>query len=245
MCFDPVTLTALALSAGGQYLSSREETKNQNRMMDAKNAAYVENMAQQHRYQDEAGAAFNHNVQQQGTEQFDQRAAKAADDVKQAFAKIDTQPEYNNTGAPASTPQNVVIAQKAADDKYGARTDRNLNGQAALAGYGGAMFDQDLARSQFARLFGNTQSAAQGKLNLLPIEMSAAANNANKAPSLFPTLLKGAGMGLGMYGAANGITSFGDKVVQGPVPFGTYGPGAPTVQPGLFSSVRNTFGGLY
>lgn len=250
MCLDPVSMTAMALAAGGQYLQSREAAKNQNRMTEAKNAAYVDNMNAQHRYQDEAGAAFNHSVEQQGREQFDQQAQKASDQVKQAFADIRTQPDYNTlTAMPGSTPKNVVIAQKDADSKYGAQTERDVNNQAALSGYGGALFNQGLDRSEFARLFGNTQSAAQGKLNLLPIEMSAAANNANKAPSLFPTLLKGAGMALGMYGAANGITSFGDKVVEGPVAAGAYGPGLPTTSPGLFTrvgtSARNTFGGLY
>lgn len=250
MCLDPVTLTALALSAGGQYLQTREANKNQNRITDAKNAAYVENMNQQHRYQDEAGAAFNHSVEKQGRDNFDQQAQTEADRVKQAFADIRTQPDYNtSTAMPGSTPKNVVIAQKAADDKASAQTDRDVNNLAALTGYQGALFNQGLDRSEFARLFGNTQSAAQGKLNLLPIEMSAAANNANKAPSLFPTLLKGAGMALGMYGAANGVTSFGDKVVEGPVAAGAYGPGLPTTSPGLFTrigtSAKNTFGGLY
>lgn len=250
MCLDPVSLTAMALAAGGQYLQSREAAQNQNRITDAKNAAYEANMLQQRKYQDEAGAAFNHSVDQQGRDSFDQQAQSAADEVKQAFSGIRTQqPEYNNTGMPTSTPKNVVIAQKAANDKADSETNRNVDNLSALTGAQGALFKQGLDRSEFARLFGNTQDAAAGKMRLLPIEMSAAANNANKAPSLFPTLLKGAGMALGMYGAANGVTSFGDKVVEGPIPMGAYGPGLPTTQPGLFTkigtSARNTFGGLY
>lgn len=244
MC-DPVSATALLLSAGGTYLESREATKNQNRMTDAKNAAYQTGMIEQRKFQDEAGAAFNHNVQKQGREQFDQEAANEGDRIRQAFSEIRTQPEYNNTGMAASTPKNVVIAQKAANDKVDAETTRDLNNQATLAGYGGALFNQGMNQNQFARLFGNTQNAAQGKMQLLPLEMSAAANNASKSPSLFPTLMKGAGMAMGMYGAANGITSFGDKMVQGPLPLNGIGPGAPISQPGLFTKIKSIPGNFY
>ncbi len=242
MC-DPVSAAALALSAGGEFLSSREEAQNQQRMADAKTNAYRTSMTKQHQFQDEAGTAFNHNVDQQGAAQFDQNATKTANDVKQAFANIDVPRDYNTMSDLSSTPQNVVIAQKAADDKYGARSTRDLNGQAALSGYGGAMFNQDLARSNFARLFGNTQDAASGQTRLLPIEISAAANNANKAPSIFPTLLKGAGMALGLYGAANGIGTFGDttEAVDNPALRMTQ----LQTKPGLFSKIGSAFGGFY
>jgi hypothetical protein len=143
----------------------------------------------------------------------------------------------------------VVIARKAASDEAAAKTNRDLEGMAGLSGYTGAGFNQDMSRNQFARLFGNLQDKASRYSNLIPLEVNAAGNNASKSPSLFPTLLKGAGMAMGMYGAANGITSFGDKIVPGAMPAGVYGPGVPTVQPGLFTNLKQlpskAFGGLY
>lgn len=244
MCLDPVSLTAMALAAGGSYLQSQDQVKNQNRMTKAKEDAYATGMLKQRQFQDESGAAFNHSVQQQGRESFDQQANDTADQVKQAFSGIQTQPDYN-VALPGSTPKNVVIARQDAQSKKDAQTDRDLNNLAGLSGYQGALFNQGLDRNEFARLFGNIQDKASGQTRILPLEMSAAANNASKAPSLFPTLLKGAGMALGMYGAANGITSFGDKVVEGPMAPGVFGPGVPTNQPGLFTKLKTSAGSLY
>ncbi len=250
MCLDPVSLTAMALAAGGQYMQTREANQNANRMTEAKNAAYQTDMNRQAQYADEASAAFNHNIQNQGRESFDQQAAKTADATKQAFTRVQTpEMDYNDMGALASTPNNVIQAMKDKTAEADAKTTRDLNNNAALQGYGGALFDQNLNRNDFARMFGNMQDKASRDAALIPLDLSAAANNANKAPSLFPTLLKGAGMALGMYGAANGITSFGDKMVPGAMPPGVYGPGVPTMQPGLFSTLKTsaakTFGGLY
>lgn len=243
MC-NPVTATSLALSAAGTYMQQREAAKNQNRITDAKNNTYQTEMIKQRQFADETGAAFNHNVENQGREAFDQKAQDTADQVKQAFASVQTQPDYN-IALPGSTPKNVVISRQNEQAKKDAQTERDVNNNATLQGYGGAMFSQGLDRNEFARLFGNTQDEAAGQTRLLPIRLQAAANNASKAPSLFPTLLKGAGMALGMYGAANGITSFGDKMVEGPVAAGAYGPGLPTYQPGLFTKLKTTAGSLY
>ena len=248
MC-DPVTATALALSAGGTFLETREANKNAQRVQNARNAAFQEGMNRQARFADESGAAFNHNITKQGRQAFDEQAAVENERMKQAFARVETQPDYNNTGTLASTPNNVVMAQREAVNKADEKTTRDLNNSAALQGYTGALFNQDMSRNEFARLFGNLQDKASRDSNLLPLEMQAAGNNASKSPSLFPTLLKGAGMAMGMYAGANGITSFGDKIVPGAMPAGVYGPGVPTVQPGLFTNLKQlpskAFGGLY
>lgn len=243
MC-DPVTATALALSAGGTYLETREANKNAKRVQQAKNATFERNMIEQQKFADEAGAAFNHNIDKQGRDQFDEQQQQSQDQFKKAFADVRTQPDYN-TALPPSAAKNVVIARKQAKSKADETTNRDLEGLSGLQGYGGALFNQGLDRNEFGRLFGNINDEALAKNRLLPIELQAAANNAQKGPSLFPTLLKAGGMALGMYGAANGITSFGDKIVEGPVAAGTFGPGAPVTQPGLFSSMKTSFGGLY
>lgn len=237
MC-DPVSATALLLSAGGTYLESRDAAKNQDRITNARNNAYQKEMIKQRAFADQSGAAFNTNIDKQGRESFDEEAAKSADQFKQAFGAIQTQPDYNNTGFSASTPKNVVIAMQNENSKADAKTNRDLEGLSALSGYGGAQFNQDLGRSEFGRLFGNIQDKAARQSALMPLEIEAAGNNASKGPSLFPTLLKGAGTALGFYGAANGISSFGDKLVQGPLPLNGIGPGAPINQPGLFTNLK-------
>jgi len=243
MC-DPVTATALALSAGGTYLQSREAAKNQDRMTDARNNAYEAGMIKQRAFADESGAAFGNNISKQGREQFDQQKDAATAETKKAFNDIRVQPDYNSIGgAPASTPKNVVIARKTASDEAAAKTNRDLEGMAGLSGYTGAGFSQDMSRNNFARLFGNIQDNASHQSALIPIEMNAAANNASKAPSLFPTLMKGAGMAMGMYGAANGINSFGDKVAFGPLQQGKTW--ADMTQPGLFTKIKQIPGNFY
>lgn len=243
MC-DAVTAASLALSAGGSYLQSREAAKNQDRITDARNNAYEAGMIKQRAFADESGAAFNDNISKQGREQFDQQKDQSAQEVKQAFNDIRVQPDYNDIGgAPASTPKNVVIARKAASDEATAKTNRDLEGMAGLSGYTGAGFSQDMSRNNFARLFGNIQDNASRQSALIPLEMSAAANNASKAPSLFPTLLKVGGSAMGMYGAANGITSFGDKVAFGPLNKGQTW--ADMTQPGLFTKIRQIPGNFY
>lgn len=237
----------MLLSAGGTYLQTREANKNADRITDARNNAFQREMIKQRQFSDESGAAFNHSIQKQGRESFDQEAAAEGDRMKQAFANIQTQPDYNNTGMLASTPGNVAAANKEAVNKADEKTSRDLEGLSKLTGYGGAMFRQDTSRNDFARLFGNIQDKAAGQTRLMPLEVEAAGNNASKSPSLFPTLMKGAGMAMGMYGAANGITSFGDKVAMGPLKAGQTW--ADMTTPGLFTNVKQlpgkVFGGLY
>jgi len=249
MC-DPVTATSLALSAAGTYMQSREQAANARRAQNAKNQAFTEGMTRQQRYADEAGASFNQNSDKQGREGFDEKAQQAADQTQQAFNSIKTpETDYNNMGMLSSTPNNVVQANKDAAATADAKTQRDVGNNARLQGYGGALFGQDLDRSQFARLFGNLQDKASRDSALIPLDMQSAATNSQKSGSILPILLKAGGMGMGMYGAANGITSFGDKMVQGPLPATGIGPGAGVMQPGLFTNLKalpsKAFGGLY
>lgn len=244
MC-DPVTATSLALSAGGTYLQQNEEKKNAKRVQNARNNAFETGMIKQRQFADESGAAFNQNIDKQSRAKFDEEAAKESDRMKQAFGSVKTQPDYNKTGMLTSTPKNVVIANQNAMNEVDSETDRDLNNLAGLNSYSGAMFNQGLDRNQFIRLFGNLSDKASRESALIPLDVNAAGNNASKTPSLFPTLLRVGGMGMGLYSAANGITSFGDKVFQGPMPNGSVIPS----QPGLFTSLKTipskVFGGLY
>lgn len=238
MC-DPVAATSLALSAAGTYMQSREQASNAKRAQNAKNQAYSEGMARQRQYADEAGSAFNQNITTQGRSAFDEKAQQAAEQSQQAFNSIKTpEPDYNNMGALPSTPNNVVNAMKDANVVADAKTNRDVANNANLQGYGGAMFGQNLDRNEFARLFGNLQDKASRDSALIPMDMQSAAANSQKSGGILPVLLKAGGMGMGMYGAANGITSFGDKMVQGPLPATGIGPGAGVMQPGLFSNLK-------
>lgn len=247
MC-DPVTATALALSAAGTAMQSREQAANAKRAQNAKNQAFAAGMTRQQQYADEAGASFNQTVSKQGREGFDEQAQQSADQTKQAFNSIKTpELDYNNMGMLTSTPNNVVQSMKEAVNNADSKTQRDVNNNAQVQSYSGAMFGQDLDRSQFARLFGNLQDKASRDSALIPLDMQSAATNSQKAGSIIPILLKTAGMAGGMYASANGITSFGDKLVEGP--FKYMGPGAPVTQPGLFTNMKQipskAFGGLY
>jgi hypothetical protein len=238
MC-DPVTATSLALSAAGTYMQSREQAANAKRAQNAKDQAFSAGMTRQQQYADEAGASFNENLDKQGREGFDEKAQQAAEQTKQAFNSIKTpETDYNNMGTLASTPNNVVKAMRDAAATADAKTNRDVNNNAQLQSYGGAMFGQDLDRSQFARLFGNLQDKASRDSALIPLDMQSAATNSQKKGSIIPILLKTAGMAGGMYASANGITSFGDKMVQGPLPASGIGPGAPVMQQGLFTNLK-------
>jgi len=213
MC-DPVTATALALSAGGSYLQQREADKNAKRVQDAKNNAFEAEQIRQRAFQDEVGAAFGENVNKQGRENFDEQKQVEEDRFKQAFAERRVQPDYN-TGLRTNAPKNVVLARQAESDKASAETDRDVGNLAGLQGYGNALFNQGLDQSQFARLFGNVQDKAYGQTRLLPLRMQSAANNARKSPSLFPTLLKTGGQALS-FASAGGSLDGGNGFV---VPF--------------------------
>lgn len=239
MC-DPVSATALAMSAGGTLLETMEQNKNAKRVQDAKNNAFATGMMRQRQYADESSKAFDTNINKQGSEAFTQQAGKEQTRMKEAFNRIRTD-DPNYAAVPQSTPQNVVIASQNANTKADEKTTRDLNNMSTLRGYEGASFNQDMSRNDFARLFGNLQDKASSDMRLVPLDMQAAGNNAQKGASLFPQLLKYGGMAMGLYGSANGINSFGDKVFQGPMQNGSTIP----VQQGLFSNLKALPGRFY
>lgn len=239
MC-DPVTATGLALSAGGTYLQSREAVKNEDRATAAKNKAFVENMGRNRAFAADAGSIQANNTQKQGRENFDIQRDESADKQVQAFNHVRTAPDYS-VGLGENTPKNVVIARQKASEDAAAKTDRDVANNAALQGYSNALFNSGLDQSNFARLFGGIQDKAGANTRMLPIEMNAAANNSQKAPGLFPTLLKTAGTAATLYGAAGGSFS---NTVPGQMPAGMYGPGKPVTSYGLFMDKKpvNLFG---
>lgn len=241
MC-DPVTLTALGVSAAGSFMQQQEQADNAQRVMDAKNNAYATGMNRQHQYQDNAKRAFNDTMMTQGREAFDTKAQQQSDRMKNAFNSIAT-PDADYNSVPSSTPKNVITAMNTANDRADEKTNRNLGNLASLSSYGNAMFDQGIDRNKFAQLFGNLSDKASRDVRLLPLEMQSAANNAQQGESILPQLLKYGGMALGAYGAANGINSFGDTVTQGPLmPGQTW---ADMTSQGLFSKLGNSFGSWY
>lgn len=231
MC-DPVTATAMALSAGGSFLEQREANTNAKRMANARDQTYQANVIKQNRYADESGQAFADNTQSQGRESFDERINQETDRINKAFADTKIQPDYN-TGLVSNAPKNIITARQDASDEASAETGRNADAFAKLGGYKGASFNQALDRNKFARLFGNIQSQAGGESRLLPLEIQAASNNANKGSSAFPQLLKAGGAGLGMFGAGGGSFT---NTVESPLAAGAMGPGTPVTSYGLFQN---------
>lgn len=201
MC-DPVTATALALSAGGSLMESQEQKKNAQGVQDAKNNAYATGMARQRKYADETHGDFNKTLETQGKEGFDTQAAKEKSRFVDAFNNVAT-PSADYNAVPASAPKNVVIASQRANAEAKGKTDRDVNNMAGLSSYGNAMFNQNLDRSEFARMFGNAQDKASTDSRLIPLDMQSAGNNAQKSASMLPQLLKYGGMAAGMYNVMN------------------------------------------
>lgn len=201
MC-DPTSLAIAGLltSAGGTFMETQEANANEKRAMNAKNNAYAAGMARQRQYADEAGQAFGQNLQQQGSEAFGQQQDKEITRMKDAFSRVQTD-DPNYAAVPSSTPKNVISAVQNANTEADQKTNRDLNNMASLNSYTGSSFNQGLDRNNFARLFGNLQNKAGYDSNvLMPLEMSAAANNARKKASLFPQLMKYGGMAMSLGG---------------------------------------------
>lgn len=241
MC-DPVTATALALSASGSYLEQREADKNAKRMQNAKNDVFEAEQIRQQQFADEAGGAFTENVNKQGRDAFDEQQSSEADRFMQAFTERRVQPDYN-TGLRPNTPKNVVLANQAASNEATTEADRDAGNLAELTGYSGAMFNQGLDNNEFARLFGKISNEARGQSRLLPLRMNSAATNSQKAPSMFPKLLKAGGQALSLYSAGSGTGNFLDAPTSVTPQAGQMGPimGA---KPGLFTKTKNAFGNL-
>jgi hypothetical protein len=233
MCLGPELALGLALSGAGSYLQNKEQNKNSQKQTDAKNLAYQQNIARSNQYAADAGSIQANNTKTQGRENFDIQKNQEAQKSKELFNTNRTQPDYN-VGLSANTPKNVVIARQQASEDAAAKTDRDVENNAALQGYGGALFNTGLGQSEFARLFGGIQDKAAANTRLLPLEMSSAVNNAPQKHSIFPTLLKAAGTGLSMYAGAGGSftgTAPGSFSSMAP---GMYGPPAPLKAHGLF-----------
>lgn len=210
MCLGPEVLAGLALSGAGTYLQSREAVANEKRGMNAKNAAFQQNIDRNTQYANDASVEANKNVQAQGANNFTQQQQNEANKMVQLFNERRTQPDYN-IGLTENAPKNVVLAREAAGKVAADKTDRDIENNAGLQGYSGALFNSGLDQSNFARLFGNIQDKASANTRLMPIEMSAAYNNSQKAGSLFPTLLKLGGTGLTLAGANGAFTP--DKII--------------------------------
>jgi len=246
MCVGPELALAasLAASAGGTYLQTQEANKNAQRQQNAKDQAFAANMTRGRAFADEAGAQQARNTAQQGRENFDIQRQAEADKVVDLFNADRVQPDYNVGAAPSSLPKNVILARQSASEDAAAKTDRDVNNNAQLQGYGGAQFNQSLDQNEFARLFGNIQDKAGVNTRMLPLEMNAAANNAKQSSSIFPTLLKTAGTAGSMFAGAGGSftgTAPGSFSSMAP---GQFGPPVPLKANGLFMNNQpvNLFG---
>jgi hypothetical protein len=202
MC-DPLTITAVSMAASGAgtYLQSREQNKNMKRMQNAKNQAYQEGIDRQNEYAAQTTQAFNENLQNQGADSFTDQLADNSTKRLQAF-RDNTVNESDDYSFLTSTPKNVKLYADKTLGEAASETDRDNTNLALLSGYGDTQFGQNLSGNQFRRAFGNVADKAGRDARLVNLDMSAASNNAYKAPGIFPMLLKTAGQAGSMYGSA-------------------------------------------
>lgn len=217
MC-DPVSASLVVAGLGASAVAKNNATNQQNRnmqaMQTAKEGQYQDGMNRQAGYTDEAQSAFAPVIANEGSGSFANQLANNTANRMQAFSA-------NTLAAPNyvladSTPANVRLYADKAFNREGAKTTRDQNNSAILGGYGDTQFNQGLDRNAYTRAFGNLSDKALHDVNLVGLDMSAAAHNTFKAPSPWLGFMGDAGQAATMYGAAGSPGA--PKTVEGPRP---------------------------
>jgi len=201
MC-DPITMTALALTAAGtaaQYQGARQAKK-------AMNAAAGAESQRQAKLRGEADALFQDSLSKQGSESQVQRLAdivkerQAGVDENASVAPVANIPVIN--GAP-----NIVADETAAAVNQGnVRASDEAKAKATLAAFGDLQLGNALAnaragskQSQLANFMGGSQA-------VLGSELQAASRRGDKM-KMIGDLLSTAGQITGMYGVGKALSA--------------------------------------
>lgn len=203
MC-DPVSAGILLAGALGSTWATNNQTKAQNRnmqaMQTAKENAFRDGIARQDSYAGDAQKAFAPVVSSQGSDGFNTAVTNGTANRMQAFT--DSRLPNDDYTFLGSTPSNVVAAKEQAFTDTNNKADVNNAALARLSGYGDANFNVGLDRNNYARAFGNIADKAQRDASLIGLDMNQANNRAFKAPNQGLAMAKTASNAAMMYGAA-------------------------------------------
>ena len=208
MC-DPTIAAGMAMSGLGQAYNSRQMSKNQGRMVDARNAATAAEMARQEGYQEEGSGYFDESLANFEKSKQDIGLANQGrvrgDKIEQSLSAAN---EYAPTTGSAPSVVNTEIARKINDAmKSGKKTARSLGNMGA---FGDQQFNNKLALNNSNQNLSNLSNNANRSMGLLPLEQQVASSNASKSPNMIGDLLSMAGQGAAMYGMTGGDIFSGD-----------------------------------
>jgi hypothetical protein len=205
MCFDPLTLTAMALGAGGKAVSGFENDANNRRMIEARNAATRAELERQKGYQGQTSGIFNTSVGGFAPEAQQATLASGKADASALFSgnaptalnvgTIGTKTAGDYTkGAEAKTVADVFAGNAARSSSLANLTGWDNAGMSNRMNLNNAGMGMDVIRD-FSR-----NSARVGGL-----EQQVNANNAWRPPSGLGDLLSFAGNAVG-FGSGGGMT---------------------------------------
>jgi hypothetical protein len=229
--FSPLMLLSLAASGLGSYLNTKTEEGNLRRQIDARNAVLMDNERRQQQYAQEAQNELNKSIGEfDKTAQEDQR--KDIKDKQSEKFKASSSDKLSYHYGGGKTPKNVQNAVVKSGEESKAVADRDADNLAGLNSFTQSLFDSGQRTRDFGRNIGQISDTAMGQERLVPIEMSAAANNAKRKSSGLGTLLQLAGSAGSMYAGGGGSFGeiFGGKVTTpNPILYGTRANGMPVI----------------
>lgn len=208
MC-DPLTIAGFAASAAGTMYDQKQQQKNINRGIEARNAATADNFARQDMMQERADAEFadilkkfDPSTQREG----EVRDRKSREALSTSAVKSDG--TYSAGGGNAPSVVKNEINRVAGDTTAKSKAAASRTG--AVAALGDPRFKNaiDLGRSRGD--LATTSDFAGGVARLLPLEQSAAVTNAYKPIGPLGAILKLGGQAATLGGVSGAGPSWGD-----------------------------------
>ena len=240
MCFDPVSMAAMAAIAGGNYLQTQNNNASIKSQQNAKNAVIQEGLQQQARTQEQAGAAFNKSL-----DEF--QPQKQEEDLGALVGKRETALNESLTPATGIDPtSNVSTAPKVVQDTLAKRlADATAFGtqqgsaRARIGGRNDATLNDSLKMGDAGLDIGLLSDFAKGDARINMYKQAEAWNNARKAPSMFGQGLSTIGSLMMLPGASTAIPaainnapvwwSSGANLFKPDMPAGMFGPNVPSI----------------
>lgn len=208
MC-DPLTATALALTAVGtavQYQGQRQAQK-------AMSAAQAAESARQAKLRGEAQGLFEESLGKQSAEAQTKRLADAQAEREAATVGNQQSGQVVSVPVQGGTPS-IVADETAAQVGAGNIQARDeAMAKAALAAFGDLQLGNALLNARYGAQQGQLANFMQGSAGVLPTEMAAASRKGDKT-KMFGDLLVAGGQLAGMGAMANGGLFGGKSVID-------------------------------
>lgn len=202
MC-DPISLTALGLTAAGTYGQYRAQ-KQRNSDMRRMNLAETE---RQDKYYAESKRYLDENQEVYDRDAVDENMAIASADRQAQYAAADRNAPRANTTLPgAAASGNTVVADAFRRALAGAAAEASARGaaKADMASFSDFMQDAAIQTGRNSGNIGMMGSFSQGSSNVLPLELNYAATRPRTSATVGNLLVA-----LGSSMAGSGANSFG------------------------------------